>query len=148
MKLCGTMNPTILEIKNLVVTVRCRVIKYTMITNQIHSRHWHQCRPIENAQYPLTHRLTRMPDMKKAVVIGVGNVGQLVIERLKILGFDVIMCDPLRAEQEADFILLFWMILHDLLLDFFPFLKFTRSYFKSSDIPFVQAHYFCFYDLK
>jgi len=42
-------------------------------------------------------------EMKKAAVIGVGNVGSLVVERLKLLGFDVIMCDPFRAENEEDF---------------------------------------------
>lgn len=39
----------------------------------------------------------------KAAVIGVGNVGSLVVERLKTLNFDVMMCDPLRAEKENHF---------------------------------------------
>lgn len=40
----------------------------------------------------------------RAAVIGVGHVGKLVVERLRLLGFDVILCDPLRAENENDFI--------------------------------------------
>lgn len=39
----------------------------------------------------------------KAAVIGVGNVGKLVNERLQSLGFDVVLCDPLRAEHESNF---------------------------------------------
>ena len=39
----------------------------------------------------------------KAAVIGVGNVGRLVAERLRLLNFDVVMCDPLRAEKEKGF---------------------------------------------
>jgi erythronate-4-phosphate dehydrogenase len=39
----------------------------------------------------------------KAAVIGVGCVGSLVAEKLKFLGYDVILCDPLRATQEHDF---------------------------------------------
>lgn len=41
---------------------------------------------------------------KKAAVIGVGNVGRLVAEKLKLLNFDVILCDPIRADQEENFI--------------------------------------------
>lgn len=40
---------------------------------------------------------------RKAVVIGVGHVGQLVEAYLKKLNFDVLVCDPLRAETEKDF---------------------------------------------
>lgn len=40
----------------------------------------------------------------KAAVIGVGNVGKLVVQRLQTLNVDVIQCDPVRAAQEADFI--------------------------------------------
>lgn len=40
----------------------------------------------------------------KAAVIGVGNVGRLVVERLKALNFDVLLCDPLRAEREPGFL--------------------------------------------
>jgi erythronate-4-phosphate dehydrogenase len=40
----------------------------------------------------------------KAAVIGVGKVGRLVADRLRMLGFEIILCDPLRAEQESDFI--------------------------------------------
>ncbi|MBX3708585.1 MAG: 4-phosphoerythronate dehydrogenase [Gammaproteobacteria bacterium] len=39
----------------------------------------------------------------KAAVIGVGNVGQLVVERLRLLNFDITLCDPVRAELEPDF---------------------------------------------
>ncbi len=39
----------------------------------------------------------------RAGVIGVGRVGSKVVDKLKILGFDVVQCDPLRAEQEKDF---------------------------------------------
>lgn len=40
---------------------------------------------------------------KKAAVIGVGSVGRLVSAYLISLGFEVVHCDPIRAEQEADF---------------------------------------------
>lgn len=40
----------------------------------------------------------------KAAVIGVGNVGRLVVERMKLLNFDITLCDPLRAQEEADFV--------------------------------------------
>lgn len=39
----------------------------------------------------------------KAAVVGVGNVGRLVVERLRWLGFDVLLCDPVRADQEPVF---------------------------------------------
>lgn len=39
----------------------------------------------------------------RAGVIGVGNIGAKVVEKLKILNFDVIQYDPLRAENEIDF---------------------------------------------
>ncbi|OGT35572.1 MAG: hypothetical protein A3F11_00070 [Gammaproteobacteria bacterium RIFCSPHIGHO2_12_FULL_37_14] len=39
----------------------------------------------------------------RAAVIGVGNVGRLVAERLKLLNFDVMLVDPLRAEIEKNF---------------------------------------------
>lgn len=42
-------------------------------------------------------------DRKRAAVIGVGSVGSLVVARLKLLGFEVMCCDPLRAAQEPDF---------------------------------------------
>lgn len=41
---------------------------------------------------------------KRAAVIGVGQVGSRVADRLTILGFDVILVDPLRTEREATFI--------------------------------------------
>jgi erythronate-4-phosphate dehydrogenase len=40
----------------------------------------------------------------RAGVIGVGRIGRLVAEELKLMGFDVVLCDPIRAEQEPDFI--------------------------------------------
>ncbi len=40
----------------------------------------------------------------KAAVIGVGQVGERVVERLKVLNFDVTLCDPVRAQQEKDFL--------------------------------------------
>lgn len=39
----------------------------------------------------------------RAGVIGVGNIGSLVVEKLQLLGFEVLQCDPLRAEKESDF---------------------------------------------
>ena len=41
---------------------------------------------------------------KKAAVIGVGNIGRLVVERLKSLHFEVIYVDPIRAQAEKNFI--------------------------------------------
>ncbi|OGT64178.1 MAG: hypothetical protein A3J38_02245 [Gammaproteobacteria bacterium RIFCSPHIGHO2_12_FULL_45_9] len=38
-----------------------------------------------------------------AGVIGVGAIGQQVADKLKILGFNVLLCDPLRAENESNF---------------------------------------------
>jgi erythronate-4-phosphate dehydrogenase len=35
----------------------------------------------------------------KAAVIGVGNVGKLVVDKLNILNFDVVQCDPLREDD-------------------------------------------------
>ncbi len=40
----------------------------------------------------------------RAGVIGVGKVGSRVVEKLKIVGFDVVQCDPLRAQKEKEFI--------------------------------------------
>lgn len=40
----------------------------------------------------------------KVAVIGVGSVGRLVAERFRLLGCQVIECDPLRAQEEPDFI--------------------------------------------
>lgn len=39
----------------------------------------------------------------KAAVIGVGHVGKLVVERLKLLDIHYVMCDPLRAKSEVGF---------------------------------------------
>lgn len=40
----------------------------------------------------------------RAGIIGVGRIGQLVADKLKILGFDIIYCDPLRALQDDTFV--------------------------------------------
>jgi len=40
---------------------------------------------------------------QRAAVIGVGSVGRLVVQRLQWLGFEVICCDPIRAQNEKDF---------------------------------------------
>jgi erythronate-4-phosphate dehydrogenase len=39
----------------------------------------------------------------RAAVIGAGKIGSQVVEKLKILGFEVVQCDPLRAIQEENF---------------------------------------------
>ena len=39
----------------------------------------------------------------RAGVVGVGRVGARVVKMLEILGFEVVQCDPLRAETEKDF---------------------------------------------
>lgn len=39
----------------------------------------------------------------KVGVIGVGHVGKLVADRYKLFNFEVVLCDPLRAEQEKNF---------------------------------------------
>lgn len=46
---------------------------------------------------------TLKPNARRAAVIGCGEVGSKVIQHLKALQFDVIQCDPLRAEDESDF---------------------------------------------
>lgn len=40
----------------------------------------------------------------RAAVIGVGNAGGLVVERMHALNIDVTVCDPIRAAADADFI--------------------------------------------
>ncbi|MCD6039028.1 MAG: pdxB [Gammaproteobacteria bacterium] len=40
----------------------------------------------------------------RAGVVGVGRIGSQVVEKLKSLGFEVVQCDPLRAQQEKAFI--------------------------------------------
>lgn len=40
----------------------------------------------------------------RAGVIGVGNVGQQVVDALEKCGFDVLLNDPLRGESEIDFV--------------------------------------------
>lgn len=39
----------------------------------------------------------------RAGVIGVGSIGRRVVDKLKVLGFDVVQCDPLRAERDPAF---------------------------------------------
>lgn len=48
----------------------------------------------------LQHEKILSTEKLKAGVIGVGNVGNLVAERLKLLNYDVILCDPIRAGRE------------------------------------------------
>lgn len=40
----------------------------------------------------------------RAGVIGVGEIGTRVAEKLKLIGFDVLLHDPIRAENEKEFI--------------------------------------------
>jgi erythronate-4-phosphate dehydrogenase len=40
----------------------------------------------------------------KTAIIGVGNVGKLVLKRLQALNVEVLLCDPVRAECEPGFI--------------------------------------------
>lgn len=45
------------------------------------------------------------PQHRKLGVVGVGNVGSLVVEYARHWGFDVLMCDPPRKEREGgDFV--------------------------------------------
>ncbi len=44
----------------------------------------------------------------RAAVIGVGNVGCLIVDKLKALDFEVLQYDPLRAENETDFVSTSW----------------------------------------
>lgn len=44
------------------------------------------------------------PAKLRAAVIGVGDIGSRVAEKLTAMQYEVILCDPLRAEQEADFL--------------------------------------------
>lgn len=39
----------------------------------------------------------------KAAVIGVGNVGRAVVDKLTLLNFDISLCDPVRAQKESHF---------------------------------------------
>jgi len=43
------------------------------------------------------------PDKINAAVIGVGNVGRLVVERLKLFNGEITLCDPVRAQKEKEF---------------------------------------------
>lgn len=51
----------------------------------------------------MQQRYGLLTSQKKAAVIGVGRVGRLVAERLILLGFEVTLCDPLRAATEPAF---------------------------------------------
>ncbi len=37
----------------------------------------------------------------RAAVVGVGRIGRLVAEKFRLLGFDVILCDPLRTDIDS-----------------------------------------------
>lgn len=41
--------------------------------------------------------------LSKAAVIGVGHVGCIVAKRLALLGFEVVLIDPIRSAKDADF---------------------------------------------
>lgn len=58
---------------------------------------------VVSAVAALQRRQLLSTNAPKAAIIGVGNVGKIVVERLKSLGFKLILCDPIRASQEADF---------------------------------------------
>jgi len=50
-------------------------------------------------------KIQALPQKKcRAGVIGVGHIGSIVVDRLKLLGMDVVQCDPIRAENELDFV--------------------------------------------
>jgi erythronate-4-phosphate dehydrogenase len=50
-------------------------------------------------------KMALFPDKKlRAGVIGCGEIGSEVCEKLKILNFDIIQCDPLRAAIDKNFI--------------------------------------------
>lgn len=51
----------------------------------------------------LAQRRLLPPKKFRAAVIGVGNVGRRVQANLKLLGAEVIVCDPLRARDEKGF---------------------------------------------
>ena len=51
----------------------------------------------------LQRKQIMMPAGMRAAVIGMGHVGKLVAERLKLLNMEVIVCDPLRAQMENNF---------------------------------------------
>lgn len=46
----------------------------------------------------------KLPVTFKAAVIGVGSVGRLVQKQLTAIGAEVILCDPIRAEREPEFV--------------------------------------------
>lgn len=67
------------------------------------------CNAISVAEYvvaniALLHKHGKIKeDAKKALVVGVGNVGQKVARVLEVLGYQVNLNDPPRAEQESAF---------------------------------------------
>lgn len=44
-----------------------------------------------------------MQEKPRVAVIGVGHIGSMVADELQGLGFDVVLCDPLRLENEPQF---------------------------------------------
>lgn len=49
-------------------------------------------------------KIGKLPLQKaKVAVIGVGNTGRLVVERIRMLPLEISLCDPIRAQKETDF---------------------------------------------
>jgi erythronate-4-phosphate dehydrogenase len=86
----------------------------------IHSVHAPGCNAIAVEEYivcviaALQKQGYLIDNRLRAGVIGVGNIGHRVVNALKILGFEVFQCDPLRAELESDFVHHPLETLHDL----------------------------------
>ncbi len=62
----------------------------------------------------LQHKHLLAKEKIQVGVIGVGHVGRLVVERLKWLNMDIHLCDPIRAQQEKDFVSVSMDEMHDL----------------------------------
>lgn len=55
----------------------------------------------------------QLPSTFKAAVIGVGSVGRLVQKHLEAIGVEVILCDPIRAAKESEFVAIQLADIHD-----------------------------------
>jgi erythronate-4-phosphate dehydrogenase len=51
----------------------------------------------------LQHQQLLLSKSLRAAVVGVGAIGRFVAERLSALNFEVVYCDPLRADRETSF---------------------------------------------